>query len=216
MEPTRQAVGASGKSPGPEGRGSRPTGPTDIKCPRYPSFPARHSEQWDRSMSSVGELQPVATPMQSAIHRYFEVSLYLMVLTGFGSLASTGSLGLVTVLLVSAALLIRGCLLIQCRTWLIAERWTTLLTLGYVTLYLGDYFLFSGGFLNATVHLVLFVMVVLLFSAQRDRDFYLLSVIAFLMVLSAALLTVDSVFLLTFAGFMLTAVVAFILMEMRH
>ncbi len=82
--------------------------------------------------------------------------------------------------------------------------------------YLADYLLLSGGFLNATVHLVLFVMVVRLFSAHRDRDFYFLSVIAFLMVLAAALLTVDSVFLLAFAGFMLTAVVAFILMEMRH
>ena len=59
-------------------------------------------------------------------------------------------------------------------------------------------------------------MVVRLFSAQRDRDFYFLSVIAFLMVLAAALLTVDSVFLLAFAVFMLTAVVCFILMEMRH
>ncbi len=36
------------------------------------------------------------------------------------------------------------------------------------------------------------------------------------MVLSAALLTVDSIFLLGFTGFMLTAVVAFILMEMRY
>ena len=36
------------------------------------------------------------------------------------------------------------------------------------------------------------------------------------MVLAAALLTVDSVFLFGFAGFMLTAVVAFILIEMRH
>jgi len=167
-------------------------------------------------MTSVGEIQPAATTMQGAVHRYFEVSLYLMVFMGFGTLASTGSLSPVTVLLVSVALLIRGCLLIQRRTWLVAEYWTTLLTLGYVTFYLADYFLFSGGFLNATVHLVLFVMVVRLFSAQRDRDFYFLSVIAFLMVLSAALLTVDSVFLLTFTGFMLTAVVAFILMEMRH
>ena len=121
-----------------------------------------------------------------------------------------------TVLLVGAALLFRGYLLLRRRTWLIAERWTGFLTLGYVAFYLADYFLISRGFLNATVHLVLFVMVVRLFSAQRDRDFYFLSVIAFLMVLSAALLTVDSIFLLAFAVFMLTAVVAFILMEMRH
>jgi hypothetical protein len=107
-------------------------------------------------------------------------------------------------------------MLLARRPWLIPESWTAWLTLGYVAFYLADYFLISGGFLDATVHLVLFVMVVRLFSARRDRDFYFLSVIAFLMVLSAALLTVDSVFLLSFAVFMLTAVVSFILMEMRH
>jgi len=120
------------------------------------------------------------------------------------------------VLLVSVALLFRGYLLFQGRPWLIPERWTAFLTLGYVAFYLADYFLISGGFLNATVHLVLFVMVVRLFSAQRDRDFYFLSVIAFLMVLASALLTVDSAFLLAFAIFLLMAVVCFILMEMRH
>jgi hypothetical protein len=118
--------------------------------------------------------------------------------------------------LVGAALLFRGYLLIIRRNWLMDERWTSFLTLGYVAFYVVDYFLLSGGFLNATVHLVLFVMVVRLFSAHRERDYYFLSVIAFLMVLSAALLTVDSIFLMAFAGFILTAVVAFILMEMRH
>ena len=95
-------------------------------------------------------------------------------LTGFGTLASTGGLGFGTVLLVGAALLFRGYLLIRGRTWLIPERWTAVLTVGYVAFYAADYFLISGGFLNATVHLVLFVMVVRLFSAQRDRDFYFL------------------------------------------
>ena len=107
-------------------------------------------------------------------------------------------------------------MLIRGETWLVPEHWTAVLTLGYVAFYVVDYFLISRGFLNATIHLVLFVMVVRLFSAQRDRDYYFLSVIAFLMVLAAALLTVDSIFLLGFAGFMLTAVAAFILMEMRH
>jgi hypothetical protein len=117
---------------------------------------------------------------------------------------------------ISAALLFRGYLLFRGRAWPIPERWTAFLTLGYVAFYLADYFLISGGFLQATVHLDLFVMVVRLFSAQRDRDFYFLSVIAFLMVLAAALLTVDSVFLLAFGVFMLMAVVCVILMEMRH
>lgn len=167
-------------------------------------------------MASASQLRPTTPLLASPLQRYFEVALYLLVLTGFGTLASTGGLGIGTALLVSVALLVRGYLLFGRRAWLVPERWTAFLTIGYVLFYLADYFLISGGFLNATVHLVLFVMVVRLFSAQHDRDFYFLSVIAFLMVLSAALLTVDSVFLLSFAIFMLTAVVSFILMEMRH
>ncbi len=167
-------------------------------------------------MASASPLHPNTILQASALQRYFEIALYLLVFTGFGTLVSTGGLSIGTALVVSAALLVRGYLLLARRAWLIPESWTAWLTLGYVAFYLADYFLISGGFLNATVHLVLFVMVVRLFSAQRDRDFYFLSVIAFLMVLSAALLTVDSVFLLSFAVFMLTAVVSFILMEMRH
>src|SRR5438309_11465826 len=41
----------------------------------------------------------------------------------------------------------------------------------------------------------------------RERDYYFLAVIAFLMVLAAAVLTVGSMFLLTFPGFMMVAVV---------
>ncbi len=167
-------------------------------------------------MASAGKIDAAMLPMSSTLQRYFEIALYLSVSAAFGTLASTGGVSLVAILLVSAALLIRGYLLIRSRTWLVPEHWTAFLTLGYVAFYVIDYYLISGGFLNATVHLVLFVMVVRLFSAQRDRDFYFLSIIAFLMVLAAALLTVDSIFLLAFAVFMLMSVVSFILMEMRH
>jgi hypothetical protein len=168
------------------------------------------------AMASAGKLNPTTTVLPGALQRYFEVALYLLVVTGFATLASTGGLGGLTVVLVSAALLGRGYMLFKGSTWLLSERLTTWLTAGYVLFYSADYFMVSGGYLNATVHLVLFVMVVRLFSAHRDRDFYFLSVIAFLMVLAAALLTVNSVFLLGFAVFMLMAVASFILMEMRH
>jgi protein-glutamine gamma-glutamyltransferase len=156
------------------------------------------------------------SPPHAAMRRYFDISLYLLLLTAFGTLASTGKLGIAAVLMVTTALLFRGYLLFSRSPWLLAERWTSFLTLGYIFFYLADYLLFSRGFLGATVHLVLFVMIVRLFSAYRDRDYYFLSIIAFLMVLAAALLTVDSVFLLGFSAFMLTAVVTFVLMEMRQ
>ena len=123
-----------------------------------------------------------------------------MVCMGFATLALTGQVGAVAVVMVSLAVAFRGYLLLGRSNWLVGEHWTSFLTLGYMAFYLVDYFLFSAGFLNATVHLVLFVMVVRLFSAHRNRDYYFLSIIAFLMVLSAALLTVDSLFLLGFGG----------------
>jgi len=167
-------------------------------------------------MVPSGGTQSGTITLPMAIQRYLEVALYLLVLTGFGTLASTGGLDLPTVMVVGGALLLRGYQLANRRSWLIPERWTTILTLLYVAFYVTDYFLISRAFLNSTVHLVLFVMVVRMFSAHRDRDRYFLAVLAFLMVLAAAVLTVDSVFLFAFAAFILVAVLTFVLMEMRH
>jgi transglutaminase-like putative cysteine protease len=155
--------------------------------------------------------------ISSAIRRYLDVALYLLIFTGFGTLASTGRLDVPTVVLVTAALLYRGYALTRHRRQvLLSERWTNLLTIACVGFFVADEFLISRTFLNSTVHLVLFVMLVRLFSAQRDRDHYLLAVLSFLMVLSAAVLTVDSTFLLALAGFVLVGVATFILMEMAH
>ncbi len=154
--------------------------------------------------------------MAKAIERYFNVALYLLVLSGFGTLASTGGLDLPAVVLVGLALGLRGIQLLTRREFVIPERWTTVLTLIYVFVYLADYFFLSSGFLAASVHLVLFAMVVRLFSLQRTRDHYTLAVLSFLMVLAASVLTVGSVFLFSFAVFLLIAIVAFVLMEMQH
>ncbi|MGA8068590.1 MAG: DUF3488 domain-containing protein, partial [Terriglobales bacterium] len=161
-------------------------------------------------------ISPGGITMAKAIERYFNGALYLLVLTGFATLASTGGLDLPAVLLVALALAFRGYQLLTRREFVISERWTTLLTLIYVFVYLADYLFLSRGFLAASVHLVLFTMVVRLFSLQRARDHYMLAVLSFLMVLAAAVLTVGSVFLFSFACFLLVAVVTFVLMEMRH
>ena len=150
------------------------------------------------------------------IQRYFEIAVYLLVAAGFATLASTGELDVATLLFAGSALLLRGYGLFARQPLLVPERWTTSLTLGYVAFYLVDYFVISGGFVNATVHLVLFVMVVRLYSARKDRDYYFLALIGFLMVLAAAILTVDSVFLLAFAFFLLIAVTTVILIEMKR
>jgi protein-glutamine gamma-glutamyltransferase len=165
---------------------------------------------------SATALNPGKPTMADAIERYFNIALYLLVLTGFVTLASTGGLDLPGVVLVGLALLLRGYQLAAQLEFAIPDEWTNYLTLLYIFVLFADYFFVSRSFLTASVHLVLFLMVVRLFSLQRPRDHYMLAALSFLMVLGASVLTVDGIFLFSFAAFMLVAVIAFVLMEMRH
>src|SRR5579864_5742012 len=166
-------------------------------------------------MSSHSSLDGVI-PMARAIDHYFDLALYLLVCTGFVTLASTGGLDLPSIILVGVTLSFRGFLLAKRRTFVISERWTTPLSIAYFVFFAADYFMFSRAFLPATVHLALFGVVVRMFSLRRERDHVTLAILAFLMVLAAAVLTVDSIFLFCFVAFMLTAVGTFVLMEMRR
>lgn len=148
--------------------------------------------------------------------KFFQGSLYLLLVTGFSALASTGKLESISVALVGLALLLRGYHLLKGRNVVISERWTSFFTLIYFAFYGLDYFFLSQGFISATVHMVLFIMVVKIFSVHRERDLVYLGVLSFLMVLAAAVLTVDTAFLITFFLFTLTSVTTFVTMEMRR
>jgi transglutaminase-like putative cysteine protease len=155
-------------------------------------------------------------PSVSIAEKFFQGSLYLLLVMGFCALAGTARLDALSLTLVALALLVRGYHLLKGKTVVIAERWTSVLTLLYFVFYALDYFFFSQSFVSATVHLVLFIMVIKIFSVQRDRDLLYLAVLSFLMVLAAAVLTADTVFLFTFCLFMLTAMSTFVSMEMRR
>ena len=160
----------------------------------------------------------VLTPASTSrvLERYFEVALYLLLVAGFATLASTGKLDFPSVLLVGLVLMFRGYLVGKGRQVVISDRTASLLTLLYVLFYAADFFLLARSFVTATVHLVLFALVVKLFSVRRERDHLYLAVLSFLMVLAAAVLTVDSMFFAAFSVFLLVAVTTFILMEMRR
>jgi hypothetical protein len=160
--------------------------------------------------------QPGVIPLTKAIDHYFELALYLLVLTGFATLAGTGGLDLPSIILVGVALSIRGYLLAKRRQFVISDNWTTPLSIAYFVFFAADYFLFSRSFLPATIHLALFGVVVRMFSLRRERDHVTLAILAFLMVLASAVLTVDSIFLFAFAIFMMMAVGTFVLMEIRR
>ena len=171
------------------------------------------------SASAKLELTPPRThppAFNTAINRFFDISLYLLIVTGFATLASTGRLDPPSIIVGWTALGVRGYLLLRNKTVVIPERWTSYLTIFYALFYAADYLLLSGSFVNATVHLVLFIMVVKMFSVQRERDHIYLAVLSFLEVLAAAILTVDTMFLAAFCIFTILAVATFISMEMRR
>lgn len=158
----------------------------------------------------------IGRSVHPVIERFFEVSLYFMLFTGFAALAGTGKLDMLSVLLGTAALLAKGYLLLRKGEALIPEKWTTYLTLFYVVFFAVDYFLISQTFIDSLVHMVLFAAMVKVFSVHRQRDYVYLAILAFGMVLAAAVLTVDSLFFVLFCVFVLLTVMTFVGMEMRR
>src|SRR5512146_2522731 len=150
----------------------------------------------------------------AAIERYFQVCLLLLLAMGFLTLQVTGKLAALSSAAMSAALLLRGYLLGRGTTITIPEKITSYLGLIYILVYVLDFFFFSDSFVIATVHLLLFGIIVKLFAIYRDRDYAYLTMLAFLEVLAAAILTVDSVFLGALGIFLLIGVVTFMALEM--
>ena len=70
--------------------------------------------------------------------------------------------------------------------------------------------------LLAAIHLMLFAMVVRLYSARTTRDYLFLAMLAFSAMLASAILTVDTMFLFFFLVFLALAVSTFIGLEMRR
>ena len=165
----------------------------------------------------------------SALGRYFELSLYLMLLVSVLALVSTGKLDLVSILLPPMALLAKGYGWWRGRGPELSNRAATMLVVGGTS---SSFRWTCGGsparfradaqnprlfaVLLATVHLLLFAMVVRLFSARTTRDYLFLALLSFAAMLASAILTVDTAFLFFFLIFLALAVSTFIGFEMRR
>jgi len=166
--------------------------------------------------TSTLPVSPVAPLLHAAITRFFTSSLFALVFVSFVALAGTGKLDALSLIVVFVAFGVRSYQLITNKPWLISEKLSSRLTIFYFVLGCIDFFFISGELVGTTVHLVLFIMVVKLFSVQTPRDHFYLALISFMMVLSAAILTVDGFFLAAFCFFLLLAASTFISMEMER
>jgi protein-glutamine gamma-glutamyltransferase len=178
-------------------------------------------------MDSTGPILGETIPRHlSAIRRHFEISLYFLLLTGVLTLVSTGKLDLLSIFVFPAAMLFKGYRWWHGKGPEISGRTATWLTIAYFIFFPFDLWIISrmlaAGAQNpglyaallATVHLMLFAIIVRLYSATTTRDYLFLTMMGFTSMLASAILTVDTVFLAFFFIFMGLAVSTFVGLEM--
>jgi len=180
------------------------------------------------SAPAIAERQTGSAESSSALNRYFEISLFLLLLVSVLALVSTGKLDLVTIVIAPLALLVKGLRWWRGRGPEITHGTATFLVAIYFFYFPADLWwvsrslsseaqnpaLFSA--LLAAIHLMLFAIIVRLFSASTTRDYLFLALLAFSAMLASAILTVDTTFLFFFLVFLALAVSTFIGLEMRR
>ncbi len=157
-----------------------------------------------------------------SVQRYFEVSLLLMLATSFVTLATTGKLDLLSVLAVTAALIVKLSSYARDVNYSLSPRTVNRLAIFYIFFYALDFLIFSPGpgvldrMLQSTVHLVLFAAVIKIFSARTYRDYGYLATLAFLMMLASAVLTVGTMYMVYFTLYVVFAISTFISYEIKR
>lgn len=167
-------------------------------------------------------------PALGAIHRYFEASLFFMLVTSTFTVAFTGKLDPLAAFLPPLLLALKAVRWVRGLPPELTHATATMLTVGYMFFFPLDLFIFSRALaqdapspalyaaLLATIHLLLFTMMVRLYSASTTRDYMFLTMISFALVLSAAILTTDTWFLLFLFIYIVLAVSTFMGLEIQR
>jgi transglutaminase-like putative cysteine protease len=155
-------------------------------------------------------------PARRSVDRFFEFSLLGMLASGYLAVLSSGSISLPLALAVAACIALRALMAGGLVRFDPGPRLLTAVTLAYIGFYPIDYFFISGGFLEATVHLLLFLAMVKVITARTERDFVYVKLIAFMELLAASILSASPLFFLFLALFLLFALATFAGTEMRR
>src|SRR5467141_422910 len=172
----------------------------------------------------------LANPRTPALpaERFFRTSLSLLILTSVPTLVSTGKLDVFTIVVGPLAALCKGYRWWHGRPAELSSRAATWCVLGYLAflpvdiLFLSRFFVGNSSnpplyaALLAVVHFLIYVTLVRFYSAVSDRDGTFLAILSFAGILAAAVLTVDTAFLVFFFVFLLFGVATFVGMELRR
>ncbi|HLW97309.1 MAG TPA: DUF3488 and transglutaminase-like domain-containing protein [Candidatus Acidoferrales bacterium] len=162
------------------------------------------------------------------LSKYFEASLYLLLYTSVLTLVSTGKLDIFTTIIAPAVLVWKGF-----RRWRghgpeLSHRAATICVAVYFFVVIPvDYIWARNRAIDApnpplyaalltTVHLLLFAMMARLYSGRSRRDSLFLAMLAFASMLAAAVLTVDTAYLVFFLVFIALGISTFVGLEVER
>jgi len=151
-----------------------------------------------------------------SVERFFQFSLLGLVASGYLAVAGSGYLDAPTIILTACGLVLRGLAIYGIVRLQLSDRTSTFITIGYTGFYLLDYFLLSREFLAATVHLVFFLAVMKILTANSNRDNLYTAAIAFLELLAAAILSINFNFFVFLTAYLLFAIAALTSGEIRR
>src|SRR5579864_3765034 len=161
-------------------------------------------------------MNAVATGAVSPVDKFFQFSLLGLLASGYLAVVGSGYLDVPTIVITAAALLLRGLMTGGILRLNFPPAIVTAATLTYIGFYPIDYFYVSDAFIPSVVHLVFFVAVVKILTAQTNRDYLLLKVIACLELLAACVLSTSMNFFVFLLLFLVLGVATFTSSEMRE
>jgi protein-glutamine gamma-glutamyltransferase len=151
-----------------------------------------------------------------SVERFFQFALLGLMASGLLALAGSGYLETPVIVWTVAGLALRSLTIRGPLRLEFSDRAITLITALYLGFFLVDYFLISKEALPATVHLVFFLAVVKTLMAKTTRDYLVVSLIAFLQLLAAAMLSMGLNFVVSLALYLMFAIAALAGAEMRR
>ncbi len=156
-----------------------------------------------------GRYRTAAAARRGGVERFFEFSLLGMLASGYLAVASSGYIDWPTLLLAGAGLLLRGLLVAGVLRLRISPRVVAGAALSYPAFFALDYYILSREFLPALTHMVFFLAIIRVLTAQSARDYFFVKVLAFLELLAASLLPTSINFFVFLFLFLLCTVATF-------
>ncbi|BDC50047.1 hypothetical protein F183_A23630 [Bryobacterales bacterium F-183] len=150
------------------------------------------------------------------MERLYQFSLLGLLTSGYLAVVSSGLLDLPTAVLTGLALILRGLMAAGLVQFQAPPKLTLIATLAYIGFYPLDYFVLSQDFIPATIHLVFFLSVLRILTAQTERDYLYVQLLALLEILGACILSAQLNFLVFLVIFILFGLLSLAAGELRR